>query len=95
MKCLNKITALLLTMLISLPAQAIEQEATLKIQHMDCATCPIVVRAALYDLEGVDDVKVSMKEKTVKVTFDDEKLTVSDLATAITNAGFPAELADS
>ncbi len=71
------------------------KEVTLKVDHMDCATCPVVVRAALYDLDGVDKVKVSMKDKTVKVTFDDERLKSSDLATAVTNAGFPAKLTGS
>jgi mercuric ion binding protein len=67
-------------------------ETTLKVEHMDCATCPVVVRAALYDLEGVDEVKVSMEEKTVDVRYDDELVTEENLAQAITNAGFPAKV---
>jgi len=81
--------------LTSLSTFAAIKEVTLKVDHMDCATCPVVVRAALYDLEGVDNVKVSMKDKTVIVIYDDEKLQSSDLATAVTNAGFPAKLTDS
>lgn len=67
-------------------------EATLKVEHMDCVTCPVVVRAALYDLDGVENVRVSLAEKTVKVRFDDQHLTEDMLAEAVTNAGFPAEV---
>ncbi|TQV77339.1 mercuric transport protein periplasmic component [Aliikangiella marina] len=95
MKLLSKYFFVLTFTLTSFSTMAAIKEVTLKVDHMDCATCPVVVRAALYDLEGVDKVKVSMKDKTVKVTFDDEKLKSSDLATAVTNAGFPAKLTDS
>jgi mercuric ion binding protein len=67
-------------------------EATLVVEHMDCATCPVVVRAALYDLDGVEDVKVSMKEKAVRVIYDSERLTEDSLAQAVKNAGFPATI---
>jgi len=78
--------------LASFAGLAETQEATLTVEHMNCATCPIVVRGALFDLEGVDDVSVSMKEKTVKVTFDNIKLSTEDLVTAVSNSGFPAKL---
>ena len=67
-------------------------EATLVVEHMDCASCPVVVRAALYDLDGVEDVKVSMQEKTVHVTYDSDRLTEDKLAQTVTNAGFPATI---
>lgn len=95
MKLLSKFFFVLTFTLTSFSTMAAIKEVTLKVDHMDCATCPVVVRAALYDLEGVDKVQVSMKDKTVKVTFDDTKLKSSDLATAVTNAGFPAKLTDS
>jgi mercuric ion binding protein len=71
---------------------ATADEATLAVEHMDCATCPVVVRAALYDLDGVEDVKVSMKEKTVHVSYDSERLSEDSLAQAVSNAGFPATI---
>lgn len=74
------------------PGLATPGEATLVVEHMDCASCPVVVRAALYDLDGVEDVKVSMQEKTVHVTYDSERLTEDGLAQAVTNAGFPATI---
>ena len=95
MKLLCKCLFIVTLTIISLSSLAAIKEVTLKVDHMDCATCLVVVRAALYDLEGVDKVNVSMKDKTVKVTFDDEKLKSSDLASAVTNAGFPAKLTDS
>ena len=79
------------TALIS-PVLADPDEITLAVKNMDCASCPVVVRAALYDLDGVEDVQVSMAEKTVEVVYDSALLTTDKLADAVSNAGFPAEL---
>ena len=73
-------------------AFAAPSETTLKVEHMDCATCPVVVRAALYDLEGVDEVIVSMEEKTVDVKYDNKLVSEESLARTVTNAGFPAKV---
>ena len=74
-------------------AQAETNTVTLSVDNMTCATCPLVVRAALYDLEGVEKVDISMADKQAVVTFDDQKLTVDQLTDATTNAGFPSILA--
>ena len=79
---------------VTMPGFAASTEATLTVEHMDCVTCPVVVRAALYDLEGVEQVQVSMKKKTVDIKYDSEKLTAANLAQAVTNAGFPAKVAE-
>ena len=64
----------------------------LKIQHMDCVTCPIVVKAALYDLDGVNNVDISMETKIVNVDYNGSHVTSDELVNAIKNAGFPAEV---
>jgi mercuric ion binding protein len=75
--------------------QAKTNTVTLSVDNMTCATCPLVVRAALYDLEGVEKVYISMADKQAVVTFDDEKLKIDQLTDATTNAGFPSVVADS
>ncbi len=57
---------------------------------MTCATCPIVVKKALSQVDGVAKVTVSLEKKEAVVTFDDEKTSVDALTTATTNAGFPS-----
>lgn len=75
-------------------ARAETSEATLAVKQMSCATCPVVVKAALYDLDGVEDVSVSMEEKTALVKYDDSLLDPAQLAEAVTNSGFPAEVSE-
>ncbi len=87
MKKLFIITAI---SLMSTVTYAAIETVTFKITKMNCATCPVVVKGALYDLDGVDKVVTSLDDKTAIVTFDDEKLNVSDLMSATENAGFPA-----
>ena len=93
MKTFAKALVVLFSPLISATGVfAAPTETTLKVEHMDCATCPVVVRAALYDLAGVDEVKVSMEEKTVEVKYDNELVSEESLARTVTNAGFPAKV---
>ena len=77
-------------LILSTDVFAAPTETTLKVEHMDCPTCPVVVRAALYDLEGVDEVNVSMEEKTVDIKYDNEIVSEESLARTVTNVGFPA-----
>jgi mercuric ion binding protein len=66
--------------------------ATLGVEHMTCATCPITVRKALSQVPGVAESTVDMKAKTATVTFDPARTTPEVLAAAITRAGFPAKV---
>lgn len=66
------------------------ETVTFTINKMSCVTCPVVVKGALKDLDGVDTVVTSLETKTAVVTFDNEKIKISDMMTATENAGFPA-----
>ena len=81
--------------LVALPlasggALAAERTVRLTVENMTCATCPIVVERSLKAVPGVDDVTVSMAEKSAIATFDDTKATVPALVDATTQAGFPS-----
>jgi mercuric ion binding protein len=69
-----------------------EKTVTLAVQNMDCASCPITVKASLEAVPGVEKVVVSLAEKTAVVTFDNDKTTLPALITATTNAGYPSAL---
>lgn len=83
-----------LGLLASTAAFAAQKTVTLAVPGMYCATCPITVKGSLDAVPGVAKVVVSLANKTAIVTFDDATTAVPALITAITNAGYPATLAN-
>lgn len=71
-------------------AMAAERTITLAVQNMDCAACPLIVKASLEGVPGVANVAVSFKEKTATVTYDDAKAGARQLTSATTKAGYPS-----
>ena len=93
MKNIFLVTLMTLSIAVfSSTALAEPDEVVLSVQQMSCATCPIVVRGALYDLGGVSEVKVWLESSSVQVKYDADKVDVRELVLAVTNAGFPAEI---
>ncbi len=76
----------------SAAAIAAPAQTTLTVEHMSCASCPVIVKSALSNVDGVDDVHVSLLDKTVKVKFDDAQVTAEGLAQVVSDAGFPAKV---
>lgn len=66
------------------------ESITLDVQRMDCAACPVTVKAVLKKQAGVDEVKVDLKKGTAEVTFDSAKVSPERLAQVVTEAGFPS-----
>ena len=64
----------------------------LGVEHMTCAACPITVRKALSHVAGVSASTVDMKAHTATVTFDPTRTSAEALATAVSQAGFPAKV---
>jgi mercuric ion binding protein len=73
-------------------AVAKPQTVTLSVPTMDCATCPITIKAALVKVPGVTKAKVSYKTREAVIAFDDSKATVDDLKKATSDAGYPSML---
>ncbi len=92
MKTILAITALAMAILAAGDAGAAERTVTLKIDNLFCASCPYIVKQVLADVPGVRNVKVSFKNKTALVTFDDGKASVAALTAATANVGFPSTL---
>ena len=102
MKHIVKITALALTLGVTSLTSAVAGEAvvafskteqqtvTFAIDKMTCALCPITVRKAMEQVDGVGEVKVDFDTKKATVTFDPSVATIEAIATASTNAGYPA-----
>jgi mercuric ion binding protein len=76
------------------PAAVVAEQRTvvLSIPTMDCATCPITIRAALMNVPGVTAAKVSYKKREARVTFDDAQTDVDTLRAATRDVGYPAML---
>lgn len=71
---------------------AAEKSVTLAVDNMTCAMCPVTVRKALEQVEGVQSAQVDFETKTATVSYDPELAAVSDLTRATTNAGYPSKL---
>ena len=67
------------------------QRVKFAIENMTCATCPITVKTAMKRVRGVQSVEIDFEQKTAIVLFDPSAATVLDIASASTNAGYPAQ----
>ena len=82
----------LLTILCT-SAWAASKTVTLTVPGMTCAACPITIKKALTEIDGVTEAEVSFERKDAVVTFDDTKTSVSALIEATADAGYPSHLA--
>ena len=83
----------ILTLLGTGEASAADRTIKLAVEQMDCEACPITVSKAIKGVTGVRSAKVDYNTKTATVVFDDNATTADAIATASTNAGYPAHLA--
>jgi mercuric ion binding protein len=73
-------------------ALAKSQKVSLNVPTMDCATCPITIKAALLKVSGVTSAKVSYERREAVVVFDDSQTNVDALKKATADAGYPSFL---
>jgi mercuric ion binding protein len=91
MKTLN--TLALIAMLGATPfALAKPQTVKLNVPTMDCATCPITIKAALVKVPGVSKVQVSYEKREAVIVYDDAQASVADLKKATEDVGYPSML---
>jgi periplasmic mercuric ion binding protein len=89
---MNRVVAAVVLIGASVLAYAGEsQNVTLEVKGMHCASCPLTVKVVLKSLPGVDDVKMDAEKHTAEVRFDSAKISVEQLAQAVTEAGYPAK----
>ena len=82
----------LMMVFVVVPAFSAETTMSFDIENMDCALCPVTVRTAMEKVSGVVKAEVDFDSKTATVTFDDAKTSAEEIASASTNAGYPATL---
>jgi mercuric ion binding protein len=72
--------------------QKTSQSVTLDVQNMTCAMCPITVKKALKNVNGVHSAEVDFGGKTANVTFNPQKTNIEALIQATTNLGYPSSV---
>lgn len=65
-------------------------KTTLKIEGMTCASCARINESTLSDLNGVINANVNIASHKASVEFDENKISIDDLITAIESTGFKA-----
>lgn len=81
---------LLGSLALSGTAFAESRTVTLEVPGMTCSACPITVKKALKDVNGVEKVAVTYEPKEAVVTFDDRRTSIEKLQEATRNAGYPS-----
>ena len=80
-----------------LAARAAETVAMLDVHNARCELCPLIVKAALSRVKGVETVEVgkpnSAGDMMASVVFDDAVAKPADLIKATTDHGYPAQVA--
>jgi mercuric transport protein len=82
----------LMAVWVGIAFAATPNKVVLDVENMTCPACSITIEKALDKVPGVTGTKIDTKAATVTVTFDAERTTVSAVAVAITEAGFPAKV---
>lgn len=68
------------------------QSQTLAIEGMTCATCALTVEKALNKLDGIQNASVNLATEKATIQYDPAHLSLSDIETAVENAGYKAVL---
>jgi len=78
-------------------AKAAETTVVLDVHHAGCVLCGPIVRSTLAQVKGVSAVRVSqpngMSDVTATVTYDTAATSPAALVKAVTDRGYPADLA--
>lgn len=59
---------------------------------MSCSACSNRVEKAVQKLDGMDQVTVNLLTNSMQVSYDDKKVSSSDIVNAVTDAGYGASL---
>lgn len=66
--------------------------ATFAVENMTCALCPVTVKKAMEQVNGVQSVEIDFAAKTATLAFDPSLTTIEAICAASANAGYPASV---
>lgn len=87
---MNRFLTMLAVVSLAAPAWSAQKSVTLSIPSMDCAACPITVKQALVKLDGIKAVSSDLDKRQTTVTFDEAKVSPTQITETTKNAGFPS-----
>ncbi len=61
---------------------------TLIVKGMSCGHCKMAVEKAVRGVNGVKDVEVDLEKGLLKVTYDPERASLTDIQNAVVDAGY-------
>ena len=67
------------------------EEKTINVVGMHWPSCVAAVELSITDIDRVEDATADLESNTAKVTFDSDKVSDSDLAEAVKEAGFKVD----
>lgn len=67
------------------------ENITLSVQGMSCGHCVNAVESSVFQLDGVEQVKVHLDSGKVDVSFDGDKVTLSEIKETIDDQGYDVE----
>ncbi|MGZ4857221.1 MAG: heavy metal translocating P-type ATPase, partial [Methanobacteriaceae archaeon] len=68
--------------------EKVKDKAKIKISGMSCASCALNIEKSLKNLEGVGEAQVNLGTEDATVEYDSEKLNLSQLESAVEDAGY-------
>ena len=77
---------------VSLPLGPTNHAALLSVEGMTCHSCVKLIESTVSAMEGVGGIRVSLKHKQVFLQFDPQLQTAGQIATAIYDMGFDAQV---
>ena len=63
-------------------------DATFKVPEMSCGHCKAAIEGELNKLSGVESSNANLEEGTVKVSYEEERVSEEQLKNAIEDAGY-------
>ncbi len=65
------------------------ESKTIRSENISCNHCIMAIKRAVSSLQGVESVEGDPGRKEVKVKYDPQKVSLNDIAKAMTDAGYP------
>lgn len=94
MKPILAAASLALAVLSAGDAVAVEQQVTLRVENMYCASCPFIVKQSLARVPGVTSVEITYEKDAAVavaiVAYEDTDVDAAALTATTASLGFPA-----
>ena len=65
-------------------------KATIEIKGMHCASCEILIKEGVEELQGIKKISVSRKTNSAEVEFDESKTNLKEIKSKIKEEGYEA-----